>query len=87
MDSPIAVEFTKGFDPADPKHVTWWKLMCDNMHTDPSKIAKLNPMKVTFTDSNVLDLVFIQFSIGLKYAMATLEGKSWTPSSVHIQKS
>jgi hypothetical protein len=83
MDNPTVIAFAKGFDPTDRTHVTWWKMLCDNMHGDPSRIAKLNPMKVEFTDRNVLDLVFIQFSIGLKYAMATLDGASWSPAFGH----
>ena len=79
MDNPIAITFAKSFDAADPKHVTWWKLLCDNMENDALKIAKLNPMGVEFKDTDLLNLVFIQFSIAMKYAQATLAGKSWSP--------
>lgn len=80
MDTGIAATFTKSFEPDNPKHVTWWKLMCDNMDADPVRVAKSNPMGLDFTEKDVMDLVFIQFSIAMKYAKATLEGKSWSPA-------
>jgi hypothetical protein len=88
MDNPIATTFTRAFEPSDPKHVIWWKMLCDELQRqgDPLRIAKKNPMNIEFQERNVMDLVFIQFSIGLKYAIATLEGNSWSPAKADTQR-
>jgi uncharacterized membrane protein YfbV (UPF0208 family) len=82
MESPIATTFTRAFEPAEPKHVIWWKMLCDELQKqgDPLRVVKKNPMNIMFQEKDIMDLVFIQFSIGLKYATATLEGKSWSPA-------
>ena len=83
MDGKTAVAFTKSFDPKNKSHVVWWKMLCDNMDTDPIRILKCNPMDIPTSDKDVLDLVFIQFSVAMKYAKATLIGEFWSPAMPH----
>lgn len=88
MDNPLAVAFTNAFEPSNQKHVVWWKLLCDELQNqgDPIRVVKINPMNIEFQEKDVMDLVFIQFSIGLKYAIATLKGESWSPARPDTQK-
>ena len=87
MDTKVAKAFSDPFDCMNQKHVIWWKLLVDTMEMEDGKVdgAKVlrviqsNPMGAEFTEKNMLDLVFIQFSLGLKYARSVLDGKAWIP--------
>ena len=89
MDTKVAKSFSDAFDCENQKHVVWWKLLVDTMEmeegrVDGAKVLRViqsNPMGTEFTEKNMLDLVFIQFSLGLKYARAVLDGKAWFPQS------
>ena len=83
-----ATNIFEAFEPSNQKHVIWWKMLCDELQNqgDPVRVVKINPMDIEFNAKDVMDLVFIQFSIGLKYAIATIEGKSWTPATGGTQK-
>ena len=89
MDSQIAVEFGQKFEPNNKKHVVWWKMLCDQMdkaaeNTRTHRIGNiidLNPMGIKFNMSNIMDIVFIQFTLGLTYARAVLEGNAYIPST------
>ena len=91
MESAVAKRFMDGFDCTNQKHCVWFKLLADVM-AEPDddmkdqatriiRVAVANPMEVSFDTKNVLDLVFIQFSLGLKYSRAVLSGTAWTPPS------
>jgi len=91
MDTAVAKSYNDAFNPEDEKHCMWFKLLSDDMaepEEDMSKhgqkvirIMKANPMNIEFNERNMLDLVFIQFALGLSYARAALIGKAWTPQS------
>jgi hypothetical protein len=91
MDTAVAKLYNDAFDAEDQKHCTWFKMLADVM-AEPGeemekhgqkvlRVMKSNPMGLTFNERNMLDLVFIQFSLGLKYSRAALDGKAWIPQS------
>ncbi len=91
MDTAVAKSYNDAFDPMDQKHCMWFKLLADVM-SEPEedmakhghkvlRVMKANPMGVEFNEKNMLDLVFIQFALGLKYSRAALDGKAWNPQS------
>ena len=91
MDTAVARSFNDAFDPEDQRHCTWFKMLADIM-SEPGedmgrhgarvlRVVKANPLGIEFDEKNMLDLVFIQFALGLKYARAVLGGKAWFPQS------
>ena len=91
MDTAISKSFNNAFNPEDQKHCTWFKLLADlmsqpgdDMTEHGEKVLRVmtsNPMGVAFDTKNLLDIVFIQFALGLKYSLAALNGKAWSPPS------
>lgn len=54
----------------------------DDMMTkkvDIVKVMNSNPMDVTMSENDIMDIVFIQFSFAMKYTKAILDGKAWVP--------
>ena len=91
METAVAKNFHNAFNPADEKHCVWFKLFADlmaqpedDMKEHGSKIIrvmKANPMGQAFDPANMLDLVFIQFTLALKHSRAVLDGEGWMPPS------
>jgi hypothetical protein len=91
METVVTKAFNDAFNPEDQRHCTWFKMFADVMsqpEEDMSKhgqkvlrVMSTNPMGLEFNERNMLDLVFIQFALGLKYARAALDGKAWTLQS------
>lgn len=42
-------------------------------------IMNSNPMQVKMTENDIMDIVFIQFSLAMKYTKAILDGEAWVP--------
>lgn len=91
MDTAVAKSYNDAFDPADREHCLWFKAVADIM-AEPGddmkkhgasvlRVMRANPMGLEFDPKNMLDLVFIQFSLGLRYTRAALDGKAWFPPS------
>ena len=38
-----------------------------------------NPMEVKMSENDIMDIVFIQFSLAMKYTKAILDGEAWVP--------
>lgn len=85
MDSKVALEYAKKFQPQQESHVLWMKLVLqtlNDMMTSKKNIVPVmnsNPMGVSFKDTDIMDIVFIQFSIAMKYTSAILDGGAWIP--------
>lgn len=43
-------------------------------------VMQANPMGVKFSEKDAFDIVFIQFSLAMKYTKAILDGEAWIPS-------
>ena len=79
--------FLKAFDPADEKHVRWFRKMTELAETmsDPNQAIhlnseiNLNPMKVKLSQQDTLDWFHIHFVLCAAYAKAVLKGKAWIP--------
>ena len=85
MESQVATKFINLFDPSNQKHVVWFKMINDFITSDKKDFSlvymmKKNPMGLDFQDEDVMEIMFIQFGIGLAYAKAVLEKKAWIPS-------
>ena len=93
METAVTKSFNDAFDPGNQKHCAWLKMFADVMsqpEEDMSKhgrkvlrVMSSNPMGLEFNERNMLDLVFIQFALALKYSLAVLrgDGKAWVPQS------
>lgn len=96
MDTAVSRSFNNAFDPTDSHHCIWFKMLADimsqpgdDMKEHGGKVFRVmtsNPMGVGFDTQNLLDIVFIQFALGLKYSRAALDGKAWTPQSPKTQQ-
>ena len=42
-------------------------------------IINSNPMQVKMSEKDIMDIVFIQFSLAMKYTKAILDGEAWVP--------
>lgn len=42
-------------------------------------IMNRNPMGVSMTEKDIMDIVFVQFSLAMKYTKAILDGEAWVP--------
>jgi len=91
MDTVVAKSYNDAFDPTAREHCLWFKAVADIM-AEPGddmkkhgasvlRVMRANPMGLEFDPTNMLDLVFIQFSLGLRYSRAALDGKAWFPPS------
>ena len=82
MDSTVVQEFSKKFQPQQESHVLWMKQVMttlNEMKAGVVQVMSANPMNVKFSESNALDIVFIQFSLAMKYTKAILDGEAWVP--------
>ena len=85
MDSPVAQKFTSKFQPQQESHVLWMKLVMTSLNEMMStkvnilNIMNSNPMGVNLTEKDIMDIVFIQFSLAMKYTKAILDGEAWVP--------
>jgi len=85
MDSPVAQRFASKFQPQQESHVLWMKQVMhtlNDMMTKKVNIVKImntNPMNVSMTENDIMDIVFIQFSLAMKYTKAILDGEAWVP--------
>ena len=85
MDSHVATNFINKFDPSDQKHVVWFKMVNDFITAEKKDFSlaymmKKNPMGLDFTEQDAMEIMFIQFGIGLSYSKAVLEKRAWIPS-------
>jgi hypothetical protein len=85
MESPIANNFVKAFNPLEKTHVLWLRRMNREMEKmdltmkmNLLELVNSNPMNVKMT--NGLDWVFVHFSLAMAYTKAVLEGLAWVPS-------
>jgi hypothetical protein len=51
----------------------------NEMKTGVIQVMKSNPMNLKFSEKDTLDIVFIQFSLAMKYTKAILDGEAWVP--------
>ncbi len=82
MESPSVQNFVKNFQPQQESHVLWMKQVMaalNEMKTGVIPVMKANPMKVSFSEKDAFDIVFIQFSLAMKYTKAILDGEAWIP--------
>ena len=85
MDSPVAQRFASRFQPQQQSHVLWMKRVVHTLGEMMSKkvnivdVINSNPMGVEITESDIMDIVFIQFSLAMKYTKAILDGEAWVP--------
>jgi hypothetical protein len=85
MDSPVAQRFASRFQPQQESHVLWMKRVVHTLGEMMSKkvnivdVINSNPMGVEITESDIMDIVFIQFSLAMKYTKAILDGEAWVP--------
>ena len=83
--SPIVAQFTEKFNPAVQDHVLWLQKVhryLENMDTVKSDVPTLinsNPMKVKFSQKNMLEWVHVHFTLNFKYAKAVLNGTAFIP--------
>jgi hypothetical protein len=82
MDSPVAQRFASRFQPQQQSHVLWMKRVVHTLGDRKVNIVDVinsNPMGVEITESDIMDIVFIQFSLAMKYTKAILDGEAWVP--------
>ena len=85
MESTIAQRFASQFQPQQESHVLWMKRVMSSMNEMMSKkvnimhIINSNPMQVKMSEKDIMDIVFIQFSLAMKYTKAILDGEAWVP--------
>lgn len=82
MDSPVAQRFASRFQPQQQSHVLWMKRVVHtlgDMRVNIVDVINSNPMNVEITESDIMDIVFIQFSLAMKYTKAILDGEAWIP--------
>ena len=82
MDSPVAQRFASRFQPQQQSHVLWMKHVVHTLGDTRVNIVDVinsNPMNVEITESDIMDIVFIQFSLAMKYTKAILDGEAWIP--------
>jgi hypothetical protein len=74
--------FAARFQPQQESHVLWMKRVMSSlneMKTGVIQVMKSNPMNLKFSEKDTLDIVFIQFSLAMKYTKAILDGEAWVP--------
>ena len=82
MDSPVAQRFASRFQPQQQSHVLWMKRVVHtlgDMGVNIVDVINSNPMNVEIAESDIMDIVFIQFSLAMKYTKAILDGEAWIP--------
>ena len=85
MNSNIAQRFAEKFQPQQESHVLWMKRVMTSLNEMMSKkvnilnIMNVNPMQVKMSENDIMDIVFIQFSLAMKYTKAILDGEAWVP--------
>ena len=85
MESQIAQRFAGQFQPQQESHVLWMKRVMTSLNEMMSKkvnilnIMNVNPMQVKMSENDIMDIVFIQFSLAMKYTKAILDGEAWVP--------
>ena len=85
MESATVREFATKFQPQQESHVLWMKLVMLSLNEMMStkvnilNIMNSNPMGVSLTEKDIMDIVFIQFSLAMKYTKAILDGEAWVP--------
>ena len=85
MESQVAQRFASQFQPQQESHVLWMKRVVTSLNDMMSKKVNLlhvmnsNPMQVKMSEKDIMDIVFIQFSLAMKYTKAILDGEAWVP--------
>lgn len=85
MDSQIAQKFASKFQPQQESHVLWLKQVVDSLNNMMNKrvnivgVMNANPLGVKMTENDIMDIVFIQFGLAMKYTKAILDGEAWVP--------
>ena len=85
MESQVAQRFASQFQPQQESHVLWMKRVMTSLNEMMSKkvnilnIMNVNPMQVKMSENDIMDIVFIQFSLAMKYTKAILDGEAWVP--------
>lgn len=85
MESQVAQRFAGLFQPQQESHVLWMKHSMTSLNEMMNKKVNLlhimnsNPMQVKMSEKDMLDIVFIHFSLAMKYTKAILEGEAWVP--------
>ena len=85
MESQVAQRFAEKFQPQQESHVLWMKRVMTSLNEMMSKkvnilnIMNVNPMQVKMSENDIMDIVFIQFSLAMKYTKAILDGEAWVP--------
>tara|TARA_R110002153_G_scaffold193634_5_gene347041 strand:- start:1 stop:270 length:270 start_codon:yes stop_codon:yes gene_type:complete len=85
MESQVAQRFASQFQPQQESHVLWMKRVMASLNEMMSKkvnilnIMNTNPMEVKMSENDIMDIVFIQFSLAMKYTKAILDGEAWVP--------
>ena len=82
MNSNIAQRFAEKFQPQQESHVLWMKRVMTTLNKAEVSVVpvlKSNPMNLKFSEKDAFDIVFIQFSLAMKYTKAILDGEAWVP--------
>ena len=82
MESAAVREFATKFQPQQESHVLWMKRVMTTLNKAEVSVVpvlKSNPMNVPFSEKDAFDIVFIQFSLAMKYTKAILDGEAWVP--------
>lgn len=86
--SPIVAQFVEKFNPAVQDHVLWLQKVhrcLENMDTVKSDVPSLisnNPMKVKFSQKDMLEWVHVHFTLNFKYTKAVLNGTAFIPEKL-----
>lgn len=76
----ITKKFGDAFDPLNEKHVMYLKKLHESL--DERKMAPVfmdNPFGIKVNKNELLDAMYVQFILSMKYAIAVINGKAWIP--------
>ena len=81
MESKLAQEFTSKFNPKVKDHALWMKKTNDKLSSGKNVVdlMKDNPMGAHYDDKDFMDVVFVMFSLAMKYSKAVLHREAWVP--------
>lgn len=81
MESSLAQEFANKFDPKVKDHALWMKRTNERLSAGKNvvELMKENPMGAVYDDKDFMDVVFVMFSLAMKYSKAVLNREAWVP--------
>ncbi len=85
IQSQIVTQFVEKFNPAVQDHVLWLQKVhqclekMDTVKLDVPSLISNNPMKVKFSQKDMIDWVHVHFALNFKYTKAVLNGTAFIP--------